>query len=607
MEEFENKDIAVTETGSSAEQAGQTAEQEGQEGQAYDEKTAADDNGGVSSEMIPDAADRPSEHYSDNTPLNKDGGVFGEKSFGAPYSQGYGQPQYGQYSPYGQQNDYYSRNVQGNIPGQSRMPEQRELQSSGYYDPYGRTAQNVYPYGVNGANGANGASPNGYNGSDPVYRNMYGQPQYGGGYYTPYSPYGQEPSPAYGGYPQQPDIPAVSPAAEVQEKKTSKGWIIAMIVAMILAVSAVMILLAMYSRNSKKDAADTVKSAFDSSGSSAGRDPDTVINVTIDVKPKPVEGEEYYQDKETGLLTAVGATKQALPSIVSLYGYTNTTITYYSEASGIIISEDGYIITNAHVVDDVSRIKARLSSGEEYEAQIIGYDTKTDLAVLKIEAENITPAVIGSAEELEPGEQVIAIGNAEGFNDTVTVGYVSYVGRDVNSYTGTSVPCVQTDAVLNYGNSGGALVNLYGQVVGIVTSKYDPDGYERMGFAIMSDFAVPIVEDIIEKGYVTGRPRVGVSYMLLTPETAASLEVKPGMLISSISADCDISNTELAKDDIITEMDGVPILSDQDIENFQKTHSAGDTVTAKVYRKSMTGEVTEFEITFKLEENKDMS
>lgn len=257
-----------------------------------------------------------------------------------------------------------------------------------------------------------------------------------------------------------------------------------------------------------------------------------------------------------------------------------------------------------HAVEDIKRFKAKLHDEREFEAAVVGIDTRTDLAVLKIEADDLVPAVIGSSDDMKQGEQVIAIGNAGGFNDTVTVGYVSYVNREIQSYTNYPITCIQTDAALNFGNSGGALVNLYGQVVGIVVSKYSSTGSENIGFAIASDFAVPIAEDLIEKGYVSDRPRIGIMYSLITPEYAAQLDVKPGMLISEISPDCDVANTDLQKDDIITELNGKQILTAQDVKNFQNTAKAGDKVTAKVYRKTITGEVTEFEIEFTLEQDK---
>lgn len=406
--------------------------------------------------------------------------------------------------------------------------------------------------------------------------------------YSQYAQYAQQNG--YAAYPTQGgEVPPVSDIPQKEMKKSSKAWLIIAIICLVALLAIVMLLLAAGHKNDDKEIAGTP------SGSG--------VTVNINVAPHPAD-DSLYADKETGLFTTVGAAEQVLPSIVNLYGYTDTSIAAYNEASGIIISEDGYIITNAHAVEDIKRFKAKLHDEREFEATVVGIDTRTDLAVLKIEADDLVPAVIGSSDDMKQGEQVIAIGNAGGFNDTVTVGYVSYVNREIQSYTNYPITCIQTDAALNFGNSGGALVNLYGQVVGIVVSKYSSTGSENIGFAIASDFAVPIAEDLIEKGYVSDRPRIGIMYSLITPEYAAQLDVKPGMLISEISPDCDVANTDLQKDDIITELNGKQILTAQDVKDFQNTAKAGDKVTAKVYRKTITGEVTEFEIEFTLEQDK---
>lgn len=440
-------------------------------------------------------------------------------------------------------------------------------------------------------------------GADMQYRSMYSNS------YVPHSPYaanqGQQghaqaqqysqyaqyaQQGGYAAYPTQGGgVPPVSDIPQKEMKKSSKAWLIIAVICLVALLAIVMLLLAAGHKNDDKETVSTP------SGSG--------VTVNINVAPHPAD-DSLYADKETGLFTTVGAAEQVLPSIVNLYGYTDTSIAAYNEASGIIISEDGYIITNAHAVEDIKRFKAKLHDEREFEATVVGIDTRTDLAVLKIEADDLVPAVIGSSDDMKQGEQVIAIGNAGGFNDTVTVGYVSYVNREIQSYTNYPITCIQTDAALNFGNSGGALVNLYGQVVGIVVSKYSSTGSENIGFAIASDFAVPIAEDLIEKGYVSDRPRIGIMYSLITPEYAAQLDVKPGMLISEISPDCDVANTDLQKDDIITELNGKQILTAQDVKNFQNTAKAGDKVTAKVYRKTITGEVTEFEIEFTLEQDK---
>lgn len=462
-------------------------------------------------------------------------------------------------------------------------------------------AQNGYAQNVQAQNAQQPFDPY-QQGADMQYRSMYSNNGY-----VPHSPYAanqgqqghaqaQQQYAQYaqqGGYVVYPTqgggVPPVSDIPQKEMKKSSKAWLIIAIICLVALLAIVMLLLAAGHKNDDKEIAGTP------SGSG--------VTVNINVAPHPAD-DSLYADKETGLFTTVGAAEQVLPSIVNLYGYTDTSIAAYNEASGIIISEDGYIITNAHAVEDIKRFKAKLHDEREFEAAVVGIDTRTDLAVLKIEADDLVPAVIGSSDDMKQGEQVIAIGNAGGFNDTVTVGYVSYVNREIQSYTNYPITCIQTDAALNFGNSGGALVNLYGQVVGIVVSKYSSTGSENIGFAIASDFAVPIAEDLIEKGYVSDRPRIGIMYSLITHEYAAQLDVKPGMLISEISPDCDVANTDLQKDDIITELNGKQILTAQDVKNFQNTAKAGDKVTAKVYRKTITGEVTEFEIEFTLEQDK---
>lgn len=482
---------------------------------------------------------------------------------------------------------------------QSFAETQYRQTSNGY-------AQNGYAQNVQAQNGyaQNAQQPfDPYQqGADMQYRSMYSNNGY-----VPHSPYAanqgqqgheqaQQQYAQYaqqGGYVAYPTqgggVPPVSDIPQKEMKKSSKAWLIIAIICLVALLATVMLLLAAGHKDDDKEIAGTP------SGSG--------VTVNINVAPHPAD-DSLYADKETGLFTTVGAAEQVLPSIVNLYGYTDTSIAAYNEASGIIISEDGYIITNAHAVEDIKRFKAKLHDEREFEATVVGIDTRTDLAVLKIEADDLVPAVIGSSDDMKQGEQVIAIGNAGGFNDTVTVGYVSYVNREIQSYTNYPITCIQTDAALNFGNSGGALVNMYGQVVGIVVSKYSSTGSENIGFAIASDFAVPIAEDLIEKGYVSDRPRIGIMYSLITPEYAAQLDVKPGMLISEISPDCDVANTDLQKDDIITELNGKQILTAQDVKNFQNTAKAGDKVTAKVYRKTITGEVTEFEIEFTLEQDK---
>lgn len=493
-------------------------------------------------------------------PVNRSGGVFEEQSFAERVQAG------GNY-PNGYSHNGYAQNGAAGADMQYRS-------MYGYYN----NGQNTQPYSQQQA----------------YSQQSYGQPQGGTGGQGGYPPYQAPMQQNYAqtSYEPQSEIPPVSGTAQAEMKRSSKIWIVIVVFLAAVLLAAVMLMLAV----SHKDDGEKA-SVPDKSNLSQG------VTVNISVQPHPAD-DDMYADKEKGLFTTSGAAEQVLPSIVNLYGYTSTSIAAYNEASGIIISEDGYIITNAHAVENIKRFKAKLHDGREFEARVVGMDTRTDLAVMKIEAEDLVPAVIGSSSDMKQGEQVVAIGNAGGFNDTVTVGYVSYVDREIKSYTGYPINCIQTDAALNFGNSGGALINLYGQVVGIVVSKYSSTGSENIGFAIASDFAVPIAEDLIEQGYVSGRARIGIIYTLITAENAAALEVKPGMLIAEIDPGCDVANTDLQVDDIITELNGKQMLTSADIMDFQNTAKAGDKVTAKVYRKTITGEESEFEIEFTLEEYK---
>lgn len=547
----------------------------------------------------------PAAAVAPNAPGDDTPGLFSEKSFAAgdpgnmayggqggnvpqmniPYNNG-GQQGYGMNAPQmnapynnaGQQG--YGMNAPRNVP-----------YNNGGQQGYGmNTPQNV-PYNSVGQQGCGNAPQ-----MNAPYNNGYGQPGYGPAYGNAY--YSQ---PGYAYVPPQrtPVIAAVPEKNE--EKKPSKALVIIIVLLILGMLSAVMIMLAIDHSKQDGSAPKSSESLMTERESHSGDG----VTVNINVQSKPSEDEADYQDMEKGLYTTTGVAKHITPSIVSLYGYTTTTIVPYSAATGVIISEEGYIITNAHFLEDLTRIKAVTNDGREFEAEIIGSEPQCDLAVLQIDAEGLVPAELGSSSELLQGEQVVAIGNSAGYENTLTVGYVSYVDREISSYTGYPIKCIQTDAALNSGISGGALVNMYGQVVGITTSKSIMDNNENIGFAISMDFAAPLLEDLIEKGYVSGRPRVGVQYRLIDYNSAQALGVKPGMLIAEISEDCDISNTELQTDDIITEIDGIEMTSDEALRRFQSSHKAGDRVTAKVYRKTITNEESEFEITFRLEEQTD--
>lgn len=329
---------------------------------------------------------------------------------------------------------------------------------------------------------------------------------------------------------------------------------------------------------------------------------ETLPLVTV---PKP-DIEEKYIDAD-GRYTPQGIAKVVSPSVVGVVVYSDgQRFMPSSEGSGIIISPDGYVLTNAHVVDDATAQKIILSDGTEYEARIIGMDKKTDLAVIKADGVNdLVPAVLGNSDELELGEEVMAIGNSNGFSGSVTGGFVSGINREIHTdFTANSMECIQTDAAINPGNSGGPLVNMYGQVVGVVSAKYMDVDIEGIGFAIPINTAIPIAEDLIAHGYVSGRVRIGITYGSITPYSAEINGVVPGMYITEIDPACDIAETKLQVGDIITEIDGISTVDGDDIKKVLDNKKAGDVLTAKVYRKSIIdGLFDEFTITFKLMED----
>ena len=262
-----------------------------------------------------------------------------------------------------------------------------------------------------------------------------------------------------------------------------------------------------------------------------------------------------------------------------------------SEGSGIIATSDGYIITNAHVVEGADSLKVITSDGKTYEAKLIGSDSMTDLAVIKIDATGLTAAEFGSSDDLVVADPVIAIGNPGGlqFNSTVTIGYVSALNRSVtNSETGYTMECIQTDAAINPGNSGGALVYMYGQVIGINSSKIVATGYEGLGFAIPIDDALPIISDLKEYGYVKDRAMLGISGQYLDAWTANFYGLPSGMYVASISNDS-VSKAGIQKGDVITKIDDTDVTSANTISGYIAKKKPGDTVTLSVTR-GLTGE-----------------
>ena len=258
--------------------------------------------------------------------------------------------------------------------------------------------------------------------------------------------------------------------------------------------------------------------------------------------------------------------------------------------SGVIISDDGYILTCAHVVDGADDITVQVD-GTDYDATVIGSDSASDVAVLKIDAEGLTPAVVGDSNALTVGEEVMAVGNPLGnLSGTVTNGIVSALNRDVsiqsNDGSILNLSLIQTNASISPGNSGGGLFNMAGELVGIVNAKSDASGAEGLGFAIPINNAIAIAQDLLENGYVSGRPYLGITYVAVTDEvTAQQLGVSAyGIYIVDVSAGSGADQAGLQSGDRIVSIDGAEVAVRDDVSAIIDQRAAGDTITITVAR-----------------------
>ena len=323
------------------------------------------------------------------------------------------------------------------------------------------------------------------------------------------------------------------------------------------------------------------------------------------------------ETQETGTVSAMSEqdiAEKLIPSVVCIqnyqitqqYGFMQTDsegseVSPAGEGSGIVFSEDGYIVTNAHVVDGATSLKVILSDGTTYEAELVGSDELTDLAVIKIDATGLQAAEFGSSEDLRVADQVMAIGNPGGYqlNSSVTIGYVSALNRAItNSSTGYTMEYIQTDAAINPGNSGGALVNQYGQVVGINSAKISATGYEGLGFAIPAETAQPVISDLIEYGYVKDRAMLGISGQFIDSLTGRFYGLPQGEYVGALNSD-EAQASGLQVGDVITSIDGTALESEAVLRSMINEKKPGDTVELEVYRPSTNNTLT---ITLELSE-----
>ena len=310
--------------------------------------------------------------------------------------------------------------------------------------------------------------------------------------------------------------------------------------------------------------------------------------------------------------TGTSVAKKVLPSVVGIqveYSvssifYRNMNSTATAQGSGIIISEDGYILTNNHIINSstsssyyevgkANKVTIYLYNDETaYDATIVGTDEQTDLAVLKINKDNLTPAELGNSDDVQVGEFSMAVGNPLGMQSSVSSGIISAVNRSVTS-DGNTYNLIQTDAAINSGNSGGALVNSKGQVIGINTLKMSGSGIEGMGFAIPINSTTDIYNQLIQYNKVK-RPYIGISGRDLDEKTAKANNLVVGIYILSVEEFSAAEKAGIRNGDVIISIDGKEVKTMDELNEIKNTHSIGDEITLKVNR---NGAEKEFKIT----------
>ena len=273
-------------------------------------------------------------------------------------------------------------------------------------------------------------------------------------------------------------------------------------------------------------------------------------------------------------------------SIVGVTAYQKGQVGYFW-GTGVILSEDGLILTNTHIINDTDRAVVTLSDNREYSAKLVGGDALSDLAVLKIDAEGLRPAVFGRSEQLVVGQSVAAIGNplGEELRSTLTNGIISAIDRDV-SYEGRTMTLLQTNAALNEGNSGGALFNMYGQVIGITNMKMmsSLSSIEGIGFAIPSSTVQRVVHALVRDGEVRGRPAIGITVGGIPEEAMERYNLPEGLYISDVSRNSDADKQGVRIGDVLTAVDGIPVKTTAEVNDIKNTHAVGDTMTLTLWR-----------------------
>ena len=441
-------------------------------------------------------------------------------------------------------------------------------------------------------------------------------------------------APLYGGEPEADRAPeGPSPAEQTQQKKRKRRTVAAWsgLIALLTVFALLLGLGVQRVVNSRTDAGRPAQQKPGQSEKAEQEKPD--FGVEVDPSQDADAGEDdqmpedwneffenYYQDVDTskaevniqqGSLpggftlalspaTGDGLSLQQLyekcsPSIVAISGYIDGK-SGYNWGTGVVLSADGLILTNTHVIDECDRATVTLADDREFEATLIGADTISDLAVLKIDAGGLEPAEFGESASLKVGDPVAAIGNPLGdsFRSTLTDGIISAISRDI-SYKGRTMTLLQTNTALNEGNSGGALFNMRGQVVGITNMKMmsSYSSIEGIGFAIPSSTVRDVVNSIVRFGEVRGRPSIGITVGAIPPEAMSEYELPSGLYISEVLENSDAHAKGVLPGDILTEVNHIPVSATAEVSVIKDQYGVGDTLHFTIWR---NGQILEFDV-----------
>ncbi len=382
--------------------------------------------------------------------------------------------------------------------------------------------------------------------------------------------------------------PASQPEPAPQKKSGKAGKVVALLLACALVGGGSgWGAAALAQKNSSAAAAPTAASS-DASVMLEGQRQTAALQVaSVDTSKLLTASEVYAQN--------VNSTVGITTSITTNYfGYQTTAA---AAGSGFILTQDGYILTNYHVVESSDSIKVTTYDGTSYDAQLIGYDESNDIAVLKVDANDLTPVVLGDSDSVSVGDSVVAIGNPLGeLTFSLTAGAISALDRPVTLSSGTTMNLMQTDCAINSGNSGGALFNMYGEVIGITNAKYSSSSssseasIDNIGFAIPINQVRSIVESIIQNGYII-KPYIGVSVSDVSSESQ-SYGLPQGAAVRSVVENSPAAEAGLQENDIITAANGDAITGSNDLVKLVKAASAGDALELTVYRQGQTVTVT---------------